>query len=146
MCLSGLRDQQQILRLEVAVDHAEAMHVLQREHHLPHHGGRVGLAERPAVANPIEDLSTLSKLQHEHPIRRLLEAVEQANNMLVQADAVQDIALTLRLFQICAILINELDRISIAAFNQFGSMDRGERALTEQLAQLVLLAVSAAKP
>ena len=61
--------QQQVLRLQIAMHHADGVHERERERHLAEHGRRVGLAVRPLLADAIKDLTPLRQLHHKH--RRL---------------------------------------------------------------------------
>eukprot|EP00966_Prymnesium_polylepis_P248656 5749170-Prymnesium_polylepis.1 len=51
------RAEQKVLRLEVAVADARAVHMLQRLRNLAHEDRRVVLREGPVVADPVEDCS-----------------------------------------------------------------------------------------
>ena len=57
------RGGQQVLRLQVAMHHAERVHERQRQRHLPDHRGRIRLRVGAMVADVLEDLATLSELK-----------------------------------------------------------------------------------
>mmetsp|Transcript_10241 Transcript_10241/g.31631 ORF Transcript_10241/g.31631 Transcript_10241/m.31631 type:complete len:226 (-) Transcript_10241:383-1060(-) len=90
MVLRRLRalQQQQILRLHVAVDGADVVvHVLQRHEQLLHHPARLGLRAPAAGDEPVEDVASRGVLENNEDRLRRLEDADQAQHVRVAARA-----------------------------------------------------------
>jgi len=96
---------------------------------------RVGAAPRETV----EELAARRELEHEAPLRGVLEEGDQPDQVLVPADGLQDARLLLDLLEPgAAALAHELERVRLAVGRVRQPAHAAEAALTHQLAQLIL--------
>mmetsp|Transcript_143608 Transcript_143608/g.459409 ORF Transcript_143608/g.459409 Transcript_143608/m.459409 type:complete len:225 (+) Transcript_143608:1126-1800(+) len=88
-CLSDIfpRSQQPILGLQIAVHDEVLMQVVDGKQHLLHALGTDLLAEVARLADPFEELPTLAQLQTDVDAARILEALDEPDDVGVVEDA-----------------------------------------------------------
>ena len=130
--------QEQVLRLEVAVNHADRVHEGQRERDLTNDVCCVCLAVSALVADALEDFAAVRELHDDG--RRVGEekVVHERDNVPMHAEGAQDLELVLRFRRRGRPAADQLDGQPLTIALPSREPHRGKGAFAEDITQLVV--------